>query len=152
MLDINFNRKIQGIIKKLEYPMWIVVVSEDKKCTCCDNNEVPDAHCMKCLGTGRKIKIVQRKGVMEPDEVSVRISNQQQKVASNMYYFSGDEVSWDEVRPDNIVVRGDEVDIMINSKPYRSDSNTPIYYIIEGVDKKTNREIFIKNFRKLVSS
>lgn len=151
MLNHNFNRKIRGIIKKLEYPVWIVVLDKSRQCTCRDNNEVPDAQCMKCLGTGYRIKIIQRKAAIEPNDASIRISNQQQNIPSNYYYFSADEVSIDEIRQDNIIIRDDEVDILLNPKPFRSDSNSPIYFIVEGVDKKVKRDVFLDNFRKLVS-
>lgn len=150
MLDKSFNRGIRNIITILEYPMYIVARDIRYRCPCMDHNDVPDPGCKKCLGTGYKIKIKKVLGVMEPDEVSVRLSGQQQKIASNYYYFNAEKVKDEYVQPGNIVVREQEADILQSPKKYRSDSNKVIYYYVEAVNMKSNRDLFLKNFWKLV--
>ena len=151
MLNPSFNKKIQAIIKKLNFPVYVVVLDKHYKCTCVDMNNQPDASCPKCLGTGYKIKIRKTVAAMEPDDVSVRLNGTSDKIASNCYYFDASTVPSDVPQTDNLVIRDDEVDVLLSPKLYRSDSNKVIYYYCEAVDKKANRELFLKNFRKLVT-
>lgn len=150
MLNPSFNRKIQGIIKKLNFPVYVVVQDKNYQCTCVDMNNQPDPSCPKCLGTGHKIKIRKVLAAMEPDDVSVRMNGSSQKVASNYYYFDASTTPKDVPQTDNIIVRDDEVDVLLSPKLYRSDSNRVIYYYCEAVDKKANRGLFLRNFWKLV--
>ncbi len=150
MLDSSFNRKIRKIIHKLEYKMYVVIRDKTMACPCRDNNNTPDPGCPKCLGTGNKIKVKCITGVMEPDEVSLRLEGQQQAAPSNYYYFDADKVSKEAVDAGNIIVREDEADILQGAKKYRSDSNKVIYYYTEAVPMKSNIKLFLKNFYNLV--
>lgn len=150
MLNPSFNRNIKAIIKKLNFPVYAVVLDRRYKCTCVDMNNQPDPACMKCLGTGYHIKIRKTLAAMEPDDVSVRLNGASDKVASNYYYFDADTVPADVPQTSNIIVRDNEVDVLLSPKLYRSDSNKVIYYYCEAVNKKTNYDIFLSNFWKLV--
>lgn len=150
MLSPSFNKNVKRIIQKLAFPAYVIILDPLLKCPCRDQHETADPACKKCLGTGKKIKIRKIKAAMEPDEVSVRLSGQQQKIASNYYYFDADDVTTEMIQPGNIIVRDDEADILQSPKKYRSDSNKVIYYHCEAVNKKDNKELFLENFRRLV--
>lgn len=150
MLNKSFNASIRKIINTIAFPMYIIML-DDQKCTCIDFHDIPDKNCPYCLGIGHRIRIKKITGAMEPDEVSVRLSGQQQKTASSYYYFDANLVPERAIREGNYIVRDNEVDILQSPKKYRSDSNDVIYYYVEGVIKKTNTDIFLKNFYKLVS-
>jgi len=150
MLDHSFNKKIRAIIHKLEYPMYVVIRDKSMYCPCRDANDTPDPDCPKCLGTGNKIKIKKITGVMEPDEVSLRLEGQQQAAPSNYYYFDAEKVPKETVLAGNIIVREDEADILQGAKKFRSDSNKVIYYYEEAVPIKSNIKLFLKNFYNLV--
>ena len=150
MLNPSFNRNVKQIIQKLAYPMYIIIRDQHLKCPCIDNTDTANPDCPKCLGTGKKIKIKKIKGVLEPEDVSTGLNNEQRKVGSNKYYFDSNDVTDEMMQQNNLIVRDDEVDILQNPKKYRSDSNKVIYYHCEAVLKKLNRVTFLKNFRKLV--
>lgn len=150
MLKPSFNRNIKAIIKKLAFPMYVVIPDKRYVCTCRDHNNQPDPACEKCLGTGYRIRIRKITAAMEPDDVTARIQGASQKIASNYYYFDADVVPAEAVQSDNLIVRDDEVDILLSPKKYRSDSNKVIYYYCEAVNKKHNFGLFLQNFRKLV--
>lgn len=150
MLNKSFNKNILKIIDKLSYPMYIVCLDKRYKCPCLSQHENADKNCTKCLGTGYKIKIKKIEGVMEPDEVSVRLSGSQQKMAVNNYYFNAKKVDGSLIKPDNLIVREDEVDIVQDPKKYRSDSNNVIYYYVEGVKLRSYKNTFLKNFYNLI--
>jgi hypothetical protein len=150
MLDPSFNKKIRKIIHKLEYKMYVVILDKKMACTCRDVNDTPNPDCPKCLGTGHRVKVKRITGVMEPDEVSLRLEGQQQAAPSNYYYFDADKVPKEAVAAGNIIVREDEADILQGAKKYRSDSNRVIYYYTEAVPMKSNIKLFLKNFYNLV--
>lgn len=150
MLNKSFNKNILKIIDKLAYPMYIVCLDKRYKCPCLNQHENADKNCHKCLGTGYKIKIKKIEGVMEPDEVSVRLSGSHQKMAVNNYYFNARKVDGALIKHDNLIVRDDEVDIVQDPKKYRSDSNDVIYYYVEGVKLRAYKNTFLKNFYNLI--
>lgn len=149
MLNKSFNKKVCKIIETIAFPMYVIML-DDKDCTCLDQHEIADKDCPKCLGIGKRIHIKKITGAMEPDEVSIRLSGQQQKTASSYYYFDAKKVSERTIKEGNYIVRDNEVDILQSPKKYRSDSNAVIYFYVEGVNKKTNLDTFLNNFYKLV--
>ena len=151
MLAPSFNKKIRKIIEILSYPMYVVVRDEKLKCACRDINSVPNPNCMKCLGTGCKIKIKKILGVMEPDEnTSMRLGEQRDKTDANYYYFDTKKVSPEDIKRKNIIVREDEADILMTPRQYRSDSNNTVYYYARSIPMKTNKDLFLRNFYRLV--
>ena len=130
--------------------MYVIIRDKSMACTCRDTTDTPDPDCPKCLGTGNRIKVKRITGVLEPDEVSLRLEGQQQAAPSNYYYFDADKVPKEAVRAGNIIVREDEADILQGAKKYRSDSNRVIYYYTEAVPMKSNHRLFLKNFYNLV--
>ncbi len=149
MLNPSFNKNIKGIIKKLNFPMYCVILDKRYVCTCRDENNTPDAGCPKCLGTGYKIKIRKIVAAMEPESESSRTKGVA-KTTTNTYYFDADTVPPDVPQIDNRIVREDEVDILMYPRKYRSDSNKVIYYYSASAPLRTHKHIFLENFWKLV--
>lgn len=149
MLTPSFNRNIKGIIKKLNFPVYVVVLDKRYVCTCRDENNVPDPACPKCLGTGYRIKIRKCLAAMEPEDENGLIRNEGKRVM-NSYYFDADTTPREVVQIENIIVRDDEVDILMYPKLYRSDSNKVIYYYCPSAEKRTHKDVFLENFWKLV--
>ena len=149
MLNPSFNRNIKGIIKKLNFPMYCVVLDKRYVCTCGDENNQPDAGCPKCLGTGYRIKIRKVVAAMEPETESSRTKGVA-RTTTNDYYFDADTTPPDVPNIDNLIVRDDEVDILMYPRKYRSDSNKIVYYYCASAPKRTHVKEFLKNFWKLV--
>jgi hypothetical protein len=150
VLPRGFNKQVRKIIDTLAFPMYAVILSEKQVCTCLDVNNKANVNCKKCLGTGKRIKIIKIEGAMEPEDLAVRLTGQSNTVISNLYYFDAEKVPMEVVQPYNIIVRDNEADVLQTARTYRSDSNDPIYYCIEGVKKKSNLDIFLKNFYEIV--
>lgn len=151
MLDPSFNKKIRKIITILEYPMYVVIRDKNFKCQCRDINAVPDPHCMKCLGTGYRIKIKEIPGVMEPDDnPAMRMNEQADRTSMNYYYFNSEKVDIADIQRKNLIVRDDEVDLLMTPRQYRSDSNSPIYYYVRAIPMQVNQQLFLRNFHKVL--
>lgn len=147
----SFNKAIQNIIAKVEYPMYIVQQDYRYTCTCNDiasKQGKPD--CPKCLGTGYKIKIRKIKGVWQPEEITIRIDSMPNNVSSGVYYFR--EQGYLNVEEGNVVIRdSDNIEIIQKPKRYYSDSNDEIvYYQCTCVKKRNFRDKFWEMFTKII--
>lgn len=150
MLDKYFNPKIKQVIDVLKFPVYIVILDKSLRCTCLDNNNIPNVTCTKCLGTGYRAKIKKAFAVMEPDELTYREDGATQKMRANYYYFAREDVPLNSMYAENLIVRNNSVDEIINVQEYRSDSDKILYYYVEAVRKLQERYSFIDTFYKAI--
>lgn len=129
--------------------MYVVVADRSYRCPCLDKNDIADPACPLCLGMGYKIKIRKILGVVQPGTPRTSSDNITD-LPTRYYYFDAAKINQEYIHYHNIIVRGNEVDILQNKRKFRSDSEEIIYYYVESVPKKLNKDIFLKNFYKLV--
>ena len=71
MLHKSFNRNLHKLIKKVEWPMYVINVDRNRRCSCIDHKTNDgDTHCPNCLGTGYQISIYKTNAVKQPFKTS----------------------------------------------------------------------------------
>lgn len=141
------DEKIISVIHQYEYPMWFIIRDNLVDCTCVDyHTKQADPHCKKCLGTGKKIRAVRMKAAHQNDKISMRgdgIGGSEYNIIP-VFYSLNDAGA----RENDLVVDGDEVFIIQHYYAEHSNESKPVYYKLEGANKKNNRELFLKLFHE----
>lgn len=146
MLNKDFNKNILDIINTVAFDLYCINLDKKYACSCVDGStKQGDVGCKKCLGIGYKIKIRKVKGhIQYSTSDTVRIGTMYNFTAYIPY--SGFKIKAD----DYIVFNNETVGIIQTSKPFFSDTGTPIYYSCIVTPKKQYNNIFIKNFLSIV--
>lgn len=143
-----FDKNIQKVIKQFSYDMWIIYRDQKVKCTCVSSvTNQPKSNCHKCLGTGRKIKIRKINAARQPFRVSISGQGVATEYAIYSTYYTLDNVK---VHPNDILIDNSSVDVVQDSYEERSNHSEPTYYRIMTAPKKSNKEIFLAMFRKVI--
>ena len=125
--------------------MWLV--SPDKHIDCvCKNYETKQSSkiCKRCLGLGYKIKIKKIKGVRQPGSMSA--SGMQLNTETGIYFFKNDY----KIKDDDLIIWHDEIEQVTKTERFCSDAQKPVYYRCETKPRKSDTEIFLKNFYKAI--
>ena len=151
MLNPSFNKNIKAVINKIKFPVYVVHAYKTKFCTCNHtNSEDGDPEGLRCLGTGRKIRIYKVPAAYIIDAVSTRNSGSKTRQAIATYFFTGDDTP-EGISTGDLIVRDDEVDRVQGYRNYRSDSNKILYREVDAVQRQVNKDIFMKNFYKIIN-
>ena len=146
----KMDEPIRGVIRKLWYPVWFIIKDESVDCTCVDfTTKQADCRCKKCLGLGKKIHLVRVRAAHQVDDLSIRgagLGYSEKDVDSN--YYTLDEVKAHE---SDLVVDGNEVDVIQRVYPERSNESDPVYYKYAATPKKNNYDAFLKLFREVLA-
>ena len=150
MLHRSFNRNLHKLLKKVEWQMYLVNIDNNYKCTCLGEkvNE-GDINCPKCLGTGHRIKIRKINAVKQPYKASSRSSGGGTSLSNvvTKYYI---DAKYGPVCLGDLLIHGNEIDVVKFVRTWRSDSSTNQYYECSAVLKKYNGNTVIENFNKLI--
>ena len=142
----HFDENIIKLIRLFAYKMYLIQPDEHIDCVCKDyNTKQGNPACQRCLGIGQKIKIRTIKGVRQPEgmgvgDMSVNSERGVYFVENNYKLREGDFIIW----------RG-EIEQITKTERYCSDAEKPVYYYCETIRKKTNKEIFLKNFHRILN-
>jgi len=141
----GFDENIAGLIKMLEYDIWIISPDKHVDCVCknFDTNQA-DMMCPRCFGTGFKVKLKKIKGVRQPMAMSA--SNMQMSVEAGVYFFRSEY----KIQEDDLIVWHDEIEHITRTDRFCSDAQKPVYFRCETKPKKTNTELFLKNFYRAI--
>lgn len=146
---LPFDHKICEVVKKFSYPMWHVQQDKSFTCTCIDKTtKQPDPSCLKCLGTGHRIKIKRIKAAHQPLKVTERATGMaaNELIYNENFYTTND-------------VYASTNDLFIdNGKPYviqephenRSDHTDPVYFHYGATPLKNQPQLFIQNLQKIL--
>lgn len=150
MLHRSFNRGLQRLIKKVEWPMYIVNVDRNFRCSCLDkrsNQGKPE--CPLCLGTGYRIKVREVKAVKQPYTSSNRGGGTTVSLqgVANVYYMSAKE---GEAKLGDFMVHGNEIDVIKYVRKFRTDSPDLQFYEMPAVLKKYENERFLDGLKKIL--
>lgn len=143
----SFDENILKILNKCAYKMFIVQQDADINCSCLNftTKQAVDS-CPKCLGTGKKIYIKKIAAVSQNNKTSFRGTGAGEIATTSTYFAKGDTP----IYQDNIIVNGNEVDVVQRVNAMRSNGPSPVYYRCESNPKKTNIKTFLQNFNKII--
>lgn len=143
-----FNNNIQKVVKQFSYPMWIIYRDQKTKCPCVSSvTNQPDINCHKCLGTGRKIKIRKINAARQPFRVSISGQGVATEYALYSTYYTLNNIN---VHSEDIIIDKRSVDIIQDFYEERSNSSIPVYYRIMTAPKKSNKDLFLQLFYKVL--
>ena len=152
MLHQSFNRNLHKLIKKVEWPMYVINVDRNRRCSCIDHKTNDgDTHCPNCLGTGYQISIYKTNAVKQPFKTSSRSgSSDGSSIGSivSRYYMDCNKVP---LKLGNIIIHDKEIDVIKFVRTWRTDSSKNQYYEAYGVLKKYNDDIILNNFYKIIN-
>ena len=69
-----------------------------------------------------------------------------EQASTSVFYMKADA----KILVDNIIVDGDEVDVIQRVEAKRSDKHQPVYYRCEANPKKANTKLFLSLFNKII--
>jgi len=142
-----FDKKVKKPIDLFSHPVWFVLRDEDIDCPCLDPvSRQPDPACRICLGTGRKISLARVKAAHQNNKISIRGTGMGYGEIDivNVYYTHAKT----SIRNGDIVVDGEDVDIVKDVYYEHSDEQKTVYWRIETTPYRKNRE----GFKKLLAS
>lgn len=143
----RFDNNVLKVLAKCSYGMFVVQQEFNIDCTCVDfTTKQPKDSCEKCLGTGKKIKIRKIEAAPQNNKLTFRQDFTNEIATTGKYYMKSDY----NIKQGNIIVDADEVDVVQRIDPMKSDQHQPVYYMCETNPKKTNVQLFSRNFIKIV--
>lgn len=144
----SFDNNIKKVITKFSYQMWIIYRDQSIKCSCVNSTtNQADAKCNKCLGTGRKIKIRKILAAKQPFRVSITGEGVGTEYSLYSTYYTLDNIH---ANPRDILVDNNDIDVIQDCYEERSNHYEPVYYRYMTAPKKSNKELFLKMFNKII--
>lgn len=143
------DRKIQSVIKKYSYPMWLIIQDTDVDCTCVDfTTKQADPNCKKCLGTGHKIMLRHINMAHQNSRVSIKgndVGTSEYTIFPVFYALTDAKC-----KMEDLVIDGEGVFVVQHYYAEHSNESSPVYYKIEAMPKKNNAPLLLKNFKELI--
>lgn len=146
---IPMDDKLRYVVKLFSYPVWFVVCDPKVDCTCINfPTQQADYGCKKCLGTGKKIKLIRENAACQNQDLSQRgegMGYGEQVVVSEYYCL----------RPVNVhlgdyIINGDNVDVVQRIYPERTNHGEPVYYRYVTSPLKAYSVVILNNFREIL--
>lgn len=143
----KFNRQMYDIIEMMHYTFYVIKVDPVLHCTCFDfDTKQGDSNCMKCLGTGHKIRITTATG----SSMASTLGNSQREirdvVIGNIYFI---HKKYD-LNKNDIVIDDDNVFKVVEKRKVKSFKGVHKYNKYLSVHLKHNKDIFLNNFFKIL--
>jgi hypothetical protein len=143
----KLDSNILKILDKYSYEMFVVQQGFKIDCSCVDFTTKQASNlCPKCLGTGKKIKIRKITAMSQNNKVAFYSKDVRETATARIYYVKGNMP----IYQDNIFVNGIYVDVIQHVEPMCSNNHSPVFYRCGATPKKSNIQIFLQNFRKIV--
>ena len=144
-----FDKHIRKPIKLFSHPVWFILQDEDVDCPCVNFvTKQADRECLKCLGTGNKIKLVRVKAAHQNNKISLRgtgLGFSEVDIVNVYYTFNKTTV-----KPGDMIVDGKDVDIVRDVYYEHSGEQNTVYYRIETAPYKDDKNKFIRRLNKLL--
>lgn len=142
----SFNEKIKEIIDLHAYELYYIKRDSKIVCSCIKHEtKQADPACPKCLGTGRKITIRKFKGAAQDTKLPPTFRSDRFIVARS--FFVKDEI---DMVKDDIIVDGNTPYIVLEVQELIGLGGSIPYRKTNGVKKKFDTEIFMKNFESII--
>lgn len=145
----KFDNAIRGDIQKWSYPIWFVIKDNAIDCPCKDpTTHQPDPNCKKCFGTGKKVKIRRMNAAHQTNRVSVRGEGMGMgEIDVISVYYTLKDV---EATEEDLVLDGNDLDVIQHYYTMRSDHSDPVYYKYETAPLKSNRALIMSNLKSVL--
>lgn len=134
-----FDKNIKKPIDLFSHPVWFILRDESVSCTCIDFvSKQAKNDCSICLGTGNKIQLVRVNAAHQNNRISLRgtgIGFSEIDIV-NVYYTH----TKTSIKNGDIVIDGEDIDIVKNVYYEHSDEQKVVYWRIETVPYKKDRE------------
>ncbi len=143
------DSKLRKVVKKFSYPIWFIIRDEDIDCPCMDfTTKQADPNCDKCLGLGKKIRVLRANAAHQVEDISQRGEGMGfSEKAVNSQYYSLNPV---DAFPGDIIVDNMDVDVIQRTYAERTNHTDAVYYRFDTTPKKTGVKAFLKNFDRLL--
>jgi hypothetical protein len=130
-----FDERIVKDINKWSYPIWFIIKDNDVDCPCVNfTTHQADSNCKKCFGLGKKVKLRRVMAAHQNNRVTIRgdgMGSGEIGVIS-VYYTLKDVEASDE----DLILDGEQLDVIQHAYAMRSDHSDPIYYKYETAPQK----------------
>ena len=140
-----FDKNIRKPIDLFSHPVWFVMRDEKVDCVCkAYDTKAVDPKCPICYGTGNKVKLARVKASHQNNKISLRgtgLGFSEINVV-NVYYTHQKT----DIKNGDIVVDGNDVDVVKDVYYEHSDQQKVVFYRIETVPHK-NPKTFLESFR-----
>lgn len=141
----------EGIIEILDefsYPFFVVQQDFSVKCSCVNTaSNSPRLDCKKCLGTGHKIVVRKIEGYREDNKGTFQNFSAREASASTVYFIKGKYPVYNS----NWIVDENDIFMVHRFERKRGKDKKVIFQKCFCVPKKSGRQVFLDNFRKIVS-
>lgn len=142
-----FDKNIKKPIDLFSHPVWFVLKDKNVSCTCVDFvSKQAKSDCGICLGTGNKIQLVRVNAAHQNNRISLRgtgIGFSEIDIV-NVYYTHAKT----SIKNGDIIIDGEDIDIVKDVYYEHSDEQKVVYWRIETVPYRKNRE----RFKQLVTA
>jgi len=141
------DKEIKKIIELFEYDMYVVRVDTKIDCTCKDfTTKQGDPRHKLCLGTGQQIKIMKIKGASHEGHTSL-ISQENNDIGlGNIYYFKSNNC----LNEGDLIVDKGKISIVQGIERKKGTQRECVYQKCICINKRTDVQIFLKNFDEVV--
>lgn len=138
-----FDKNIKKPIDLFSHPVWFVLQNEEIMCPCVDFvSKQAKGNCPVCLGTGKKIQLVRVNAAHQNNRISLRgtgIGFSEIDVVNVYYTYAATSI-----KNGDIIVDGEDIDVVKNVYYEHSDEQKIVYWRIETVPYRKDRECFKK--------
>lgn len=144
-----FDKNIRKPIELFQHPVWFVLRNQDVSCTCVDFvSKQSDKECIYCLGTGNKVSLARVNAAHQNNRLALRGAGLgfSEKDIVNVYYTFAKT----SIKNGDIVVDGEDVDVVQDVYYEHSDEQKTVYWRIETSPYKYDRDKFKKTMASLL--
>lgn len=144
----KFNGKIQNIIDRFAYEMYFIKRNTDIKCTCITHEtDQANVDCPKCLGTGFKVTIRKIKAAAQETKLPPTLRNDKFLVA-RAFFVAADI----KTEKGDLIIDKDTPYMILDKQELISFEGTNPITKVDGVKKKFDSKVLIKNFNAIINS
>ena len=142
----DLNEHIRSIIEKFERKSFLIHQFEES-CTCVNyETKEPDPKCMKCLGTGFRIRIKIINTASQEMDDSGTISSNQEYSVDKVFYMNPKYT----IKEDDWLIEYGEVYIVFKKIDITGFKGEVAYIKCLTAIKKQDKNVFFENFKKIV--
>lgn len=138
---------IKKIIDTFQYEMYAVHVDESIDCACKNfTTKQGDPKHKLCLGTGQKIKIKKIQGASQESSSSFRNTDTSEAGTAMIYYID----SKYHIKENDIIVDNGDIFVAHRIERKKGTNRDYVYQKCICINKKTDVQVFLKNFNEIV--
>ena len=139
-----FDKHIRKTIDLFSHPVWFILRDTEVSCTCIDFvSKHADEKCPLCFGTGKKIKLARVNAAHQNNRISLRGTGMGYgEIDVVNVYYTHTQTS---IKVGDMIIDGPDIDVVKDVYYEHSDQQKTVYYRIETVPYRKDKEAFRKN-------